>query len=226
MHIYHLDRGLSNKIEHLYKEIWWHSQDAPVFFFFFSLRNLEYKVVPSSPETSIHNEWLVNLMYATVESCSACGRPCLRLGWDHNEAIFLTDFSTCRSSDAPEPLAHLGAASSAAALAVQPGDGGITWLASQPHHSRDNHTPLQLLMPREVFSFISITLPRWHFQKLPLKKSSNIYSQMSVWLMLFFSALLHLALPGWRFSRNHAFCLGSPPGKFWEIIFIDWLGVI
>lgn len=74
-----------------------------LFFFFFSLWNLEYKVDPSSPETSIHNEWLVNLMYATVESCSACSQPCLRLGWDHNEAIFLTDFSTCWSSDASEP---------------------------------------------------------------------------------------------------------------------------
>lgn len=83
---------------------------------FFSLWNLEYKVDPSSPESSIHNEWLVNVMYAAVESCSACSRPCLRLGWDHNEAIFLTDFSTCWSSDASVPLSAAG------------GPGGSAWV--------------------------------------------------------------------------------------------------
>lgn len=107
MHIYQIDR-LSNKTEQCTKK-YDDSQDAPLslFFFFFSIWNLEYKVDPSFPETSMHNEWLVNLMYATVESFSACGRPCFRLGWDHNEAIFLTDFSMCWSSVASEPLAHL-----------------------------------------------------------------------------------------------------------------------
>lgn len=35
----------------------------------------EYKGNSSSPGTSIHNELLVNLMYATVASCFACSRP-------------------------------------------------------------------------------------------------------------------------------------------------------
>lgn len=133
-----------------------------VFFcFFFKLWNLEYNVDPSFPETSIHNEWLVNLMYASVESCSACSQPCLHLGWDHNEAIFLTDFSVCLSSDTFEPLAPLSAASSVVALAVYPRRGRDR--LARPHHHWDNHMLLQLLMHREVFFFIPIILPKWHF---------------------------------------------------------------
>lgn len=93
-------QGLNNKTLHCTKE---YGYTVRMHLPFFSLWKLEFKVDPSSPESSIHNEWLVNLMYATVESCSACSRPCLRLVWDRNEAIFMTDFCTCRSSDTSEP---------------------------------------------------------------------------------------------------------------------------
>lgn len=97
MHIYQIDGGLSHKTEH-YTKKYGDTVKMHLFFFFFSLWKLEYKVDPSSPESSIHNEWLVTVMYAAAESCSACSRPCLRLGWDHNEAIFVTDFRTCWGS--------------------------------------------------------------------------------------------------------------------------------
>lgn len=53
----------------------------------------EYKGNSSSPGAGIHNEWLVNLMYATVAGCFAYSRSYLGLVRGHNEAIFLTDFA-------------------------------------------------------------------------------------------------------------------------------------
>lgn len=173
MRINQIDRGLSNKTEHCTKK-YGHTVETHLPFYFFSLWNLEYQVDPSSPETSIHNEWLVNLMYATVESCSACSRPCLRLRWDHNEAIFLTDFSTCWSSDASEPLVYLSASSSVVALAVQP-----RWWRN--HLARLSVSPplrrprsfLTFLIRREVFLFISNTLPQMTLLKATFKNVFN-----------------------------------------------------
>lgn len=58
-----------------------------------SVESPEYKGNSCSPGASIHNEWLVNLMYATVASCFVCRRTYLGLVQGHNEAIFLTDFA-------------------------------------------------------------------------------------------------------------------------------------
>lgn len=75
-----------------------------LFFLFFvcQLGSTQYKVKPDSLATHIQTEWLVNLMYATVASCSACHRSRLSLVRDHNEAIFLTNLCMCWSNEAFE----------------------------------------------------------------------------------------------------------------------------
>lgn len=145
--MYHFDRGLSNKTEHYAKKYGDTVKMHLSFFFFFSLWNLEYKVDPSSPETGIHNEWLVNLMYATVESCSACSRPCLRLVWDPNEAIFLTDFHTFRSGDASEPRRSWR--DSDVSAPVMEGVAGLAFPASPP--LRQSHSRSIINVQRGVF---------------------------------------------------------------------------
>lgn len=165
-------------------------------------------------------------MYATVESCSACSQPCLHLGWDHNEAIFLTDFSTCWSSDAPEPLACLGAASWAVALVVQPG----WWRDHQAHISdspplRQSHAPSIINAQRGVFFHFNnssqMTLLKATFKKVFNYLFSDVCLNDA---FLFCSAPPG---PAWMvFLSKPCVCLGSPTGKFCEIIFIDWLGVV
>lgn len=115
----------------------------------------------SSPGSSIHNEWLVNLMHATFASCSACGRSCLAPPTDHNEAIFLTDFCMSSSNEVPELLTHTHTNTRAASqplklpiscLAIQPRSRkvGRKGPCSPPRPRRDNHAPHQLLMNSKV----------------------------------------------------------------------------
>lgn len=142
---------------------------------FFSLWKLEFKVDPSSPESSIHNEWLLNLMYASVESCSACSRPCLRLAWDRNEAIFMTDFCTCRSSDTSSLLLMRRH------WRVGPGEAGITWLTARPRPPpRQSHTRSIIKAHRGV-CFHFNNSPQMTRLKAPGKRTpSIIYHQLSV----------------------------------------------
>lgn len=157
-------------------------------------------------------------MYATVESCSACSRPCLHLRWVHNEAIFLTDFSTCWSSDASESLAYLSAAYSAVALAVQP----RRWSKHLAHLSaspslRQRHSSSIINPQRGVFFHFTNS-----FQMTLLKASlKKVFKYLFSNVCLTDAFLFCSAPPGpaWLvfLSKPHA-CLGSPTGKFCEII--------
>lgn len=130
-------------------------------------------------------------MYGAAESCSACSRPCLRLGWDHNEAIFVTDFRTCWGSRC---CSRCGVPGGSAWVMV--GSPGLTG----PH--QHNHTILQLLIHREAFSFFSIASFPMTMLTASYRTALSVHSQRSDWLLLFFSSLLHLALLGCRSSTS------------------------
>lgn len=139
-------------------------------FFICKIESPGYGVDRSSPGSSIHNEWLVNLMHATLASCSACGRSCLAPPPDHNEAIFLTDFCMSSSDDAPEHLTRTHTNTRAATRplklpifllgnSAQVKKGGEDGPCSPPRPRRDNHTPRQLLMDSEVLLWFQYAGP-------------------------------------------------------------------